>query len=137
MLHALCSPRQDLWVRTEWMFLSSSAEDIGGPKSMCNVSLISKSNRASYAHTSQYKVVMIQIIVWVLFLFFSHRYDLYARLNSGYLLHMLNYANHCIFFELPDIPLHLQKKKKCCSLPLPPTKKRQAVRSRGSHYFYV
>lgn len=67
---------------------------------MCNVSLISKSNSASYEYNSQYKVVMMHYFIHSLGFVssFSHRYDLHVRLNSGYLLHMLNY--HCIAFSL-------------------------------------
>lgn len=69
MQRASCSPRQYLCVRTEWMFLSSSAEDKGGPKSMCNVSLIPKSNSTRDEHNSQHKVVMMQIITGFCFFF--------------------------------------------------------------------
>lgn len=62
MLHASGSPIQDLCLRMEWLFLSSSAEDKEGSKSTCNVNHISKSNSASYEHNSQYKVVMMQTI---------------------------------------------------------------------------
>lgn len=36
---------------------------------MCNVSLIPKTNSTRDERNSQHKVVMMQIIVWVLFLF--------------------------------------------------------------------